>query len=81
MAENSSGQTPSQSDLMSWANNYGITHPVVADANFWEGFNYISTTGTNQIGLPNMQLLAPGLSVIEVNSVGYYPDFQQYLPN
>ena len=81
MAENNSGQTPSQSELMQWANTYGLTHPVVADGGFNTVFNYIGTTGTNSIGLPNMQLLAPGMSVIEVNAAGYFPDFQQYLPN
>ena len=34
MAENSAKQTPSVEDLKWWADQYGLTHPVVADANF-----------------------------------------------
>ncbi len=56
LGENNAGATPSQDELMEWAEEFGLNHPVVADeglsvtARFVEG---------NSIGLPSMDLLAP----------------------
>jgi hypothetical protein len=78
LGENNSSQTPSQSELMQWANSYGITHPVVADGdmngdgyNFDETINYLfaSPDFDGSFFLPNMQLLAPGLVVQASNTI------------
>ena len=34
LGENIAGQTPSQQELKQWADDFGVDHPVVADANF-----------------------------------------------
>ena len=70
ISENYDYQTPSQSDLMDWANTYGITHPVVVDAGFNETVQYLwaNPEFTGTIGLPNMQLLSSGMVVELSNS-------------
>ncbi|MEC7984288.1 MAG: hypothetical protein VX278_03935 [Myxococcota bacterium] len=52
---------------MEWANEYGSTHPVVADPNtaYTLEFIYASPTFDGYIYYPNMQLLSPG-RVIEI---------------
>ena len=82
IGENNYGQTPSQSDLMQWANTYGLTHPVVADPGFAETALYLSAdpnfNGT--FYLPNMQLLAQDRVVHISNGWAYLYDVQQVLP-
>ena len=82
MAENYNYQTPNQSDLMDWANSYGITHPVVADPDFNEAVQYLwaNPQFNGTIGLPNMQLISSGMvvemsnsSISEYQIVGYLP--------
>ena len=74
IAQNNSGAPPSQSDLQSWANSYGLTHPVLSDPNFdivvrflWANSGFDGT-----IGLPNVQLMSPGMVVHSTNQYGYY---------
>ena len=38
MGENDYGQAPSQSELMNWAQSYGLTHPVLQDTGFNVGW-------------------------------------------
>ena len=82
MAENSNYQTPSQSDLMDWANTYGITHPVVSDSGFNEAVQYLwaNPQFTGTIGLPNMQLLSSGMVVEFSNSWPSESDIVSFLP-
>ena len=80
IGENNSGGAPSQSDLQSWANQHGLTHPVLADPGFNEAWRYISTESSGSFFLPNKQILAPGMMIISVNESGV-ASFEQYLPN
>ena len=41
MAQNNNNQPPTESDLMGWANTYGITHPIVTDPDFGEAVQYL----------------------------------------
>jgi hypothetical protein len=75
-AQNSSSQTPSQADLESWADNFGITFPVLADSNWtvmrrWEQDNYI----------PSHTLLAPGMKVVKVDEKVSDADVEAILPD
>jgi len=57
MIENNDHVTPSVEDLADWADNYGMTFPVVADDGGTEFYKY--TTG----GLPTMVLLDRGMLI------------------
>ena len=82
IAENDNSQAPSQSDLMYWANTYGLTHPVVADPGFNETVQYLwaNPQFDGTIGLPNMQLLSPGMVVELTNSWPSESYIVSYLP-
>jgi hypothetical protein len=60
-SSNNSGATPSQEDLETWANTYGLSTPVLSDAKGasyrFEVDNYIPTTS----------LLGPGMEVLIVD--------------
>ena len=81
IGENNSGQTPSQSDLYLWANTYGLTHPVVADPGFDVTAQYLfaDPNFSGSFGLPNMQLLSPGMVVEMSNTWVSQSDFMPYL--
>ncbi len=57
MGENASGQSPSQDDLVAWAD--GHPYAVLGDPN-WS----VSNTGYVSGGIPAMSLLAPGAQVV-----------------
>ena len=82
IGENNYGQTPSQADLMSWANQFGITHPVVADPNFDQTAQYLfaDPNFNGSFGLPSMQLLGPLRVVYKSNTFVDNSDIQQVLP-
>ena len=65
LAENNSGQTPTQEDLESWAASYGSTHPLVADDGW--AVTYAYATGSS-IYLPTSHLIAPGAEVVARDS-------------
>lgn len=69
IAENNSSATPTVADLGYWADNFGLTFPVLSDGGFGISGNYIwadpGFEGT--IYMPNMQLIGPGMEVIAVN--------------
>ena len=67
MIENSSGGTPSVSELGSWAAEFGLTHPVMADPGVSTSYNYIGTEASGSFALPNLQLIGPGMEVLAVN--------------
>ena len=83
MAENSAKQTPSVEDLKWWADQYGLTHPVVADANFEVALRFLRADPgfTGNIGLPNLQLLSPGQLVESVGTYVQKEDVEAYLPD
>lgn len=76
--ENDSPAT--QEDAAEWANDYSLSFPVLADPNN-TGWNYIQTDPNIQgsYGLPNKQLLSPGLSVEIVNGGVSEGDFTPFL--
>ena len=82
IGENNYGQTPSQNDLMQWATQYNLTHPVVADPNFDETAQYLfgDPNFSGDFYLPNMQLLAPGRVVTISNGWVTQSNVQQVLP-
>ena len=66
-------------DAVQWANDYGLTFPVLADPSN-TGWNYIGTGNTGgSYGLPNAQLLSPGLKVEKVNGAGGFSE-SDFLP-
>ena len=63
-AETESGSTPTPADLTGWANNYGMTFPVVADpgaSKFWDIWAASYT--------PVNALIAPGGEVVTLDWV------------
>ena len=82
MAENSAKETPTVEDLKGWADTYGLTHPVVADAGFEVALRYLrASAGFNgNIGLPNLQLLSPGQKVELIDAYVQKEDVEEYLP-
>ncbi|MSP56359.1 MAG: hypothetical protein EXR69_12265 [Myxococcales bacterium] len=62
--ENNEGEVPSVEDLAEWAGTYGLTMPVLADA---ESIIYSFATG-GSIGLPYSVLLDRGAVVDEVGT-------------
>ena len=77
--ESNSGPA-TQNDAAIWANEYGLTFPVLADP-YNTGWNYISTdpSVSGGYGIPNSQLLSPGMWVEKVNGGVYQSDFMPYL--
>jgi len=69
-----------QEDAADWASQHGLNFPVLADPSN-TGWNYIQTDPSIQgsYGLPNSQLLAPGMEVIKVNGGVSHSDAEQYL--
>ena len=80
IGENNQGQAPSQADLQSWANDNGLTHPVLADGDInGDGYNFDITASylwggsptngfSGSFGLPNMQLLSSGMVIEHSNA-------------
>ena len=77
LGENSAGATPSQSELEDWANQFGLTHPVVADAGFGVTASFV-TGGT--IGLPSMDLIEAGGEIVKVDDWVDASDVEAHLP-
>ena len=74
LGENEGSSPPSLDDLRSWANEFGLTHPVVSDAgwgvsNRWPGA-YI----------PTQHLLGPGATVIVADTIVSEADIEANLP-
>ena len=77
MAENGSGVTPSVDELKSWANQYNLTHPVLADDGWVVTRSYIGNGG---IGLPTETLLASGMIVNRIDTWVQDSDIEALLP-
>jgi len=69
-----------QADAAQWASDYGLTFPVLADPNN-TGYNYLGTDPSisGSYGLPNSQLLSPGMKVEKVNGGVNPGDFTPFL--
>ncbi len=68
MAEDNTEQTPDTQDLQWWAEEYGITHPLVAD----DGWMTSWTHGYVSEGIPTYTLLAPGEEIVFVDEYSYW---------
>lgn len=77
LGENSFGNTPSQDELMQWADAFGIGHPVVADPGWGTTIRYIDGYS---IALPSMHLIAPGGEVLVRGGWVSEQQVQQNLP-
>jgi hypothetical protein len=66
MIENNQSRTPKVSELEDWADNYGLTMPVLADADL-QMWNYAD--GMSQVGLPFTVVLDRGV-VIDTTTSG-----------
>ena len=63
MIENNNGQTPSVSDLETWADRYSLTMPVLSDADQII-YDFASASGSGgSIGLPFTVVMKDGLVV------------------
>jgi hypothetical protein len=69
IAENNSSATPSVDDLEYWADNFGLTFPVLSDGGFGVSWTYMMHESDGTIYMPNMQLIGPGMEVLAVNEV------------
>jgi len=67
LAETYDEQVPQEADLMEWADLFGITHPVLADADFGITFSFI-TTGS--VGMPSMHIVRDGGIVTKIDIHG-----------
>ena len=68
ITENSENQVPSQDDLIYWADTYGLTMPVLADANqvMWSYAQGANMGGS--VGLPFTVVLDPGVDIYSTAS-------------
>ena len=85
LSENADYQPVDLEDLQEWAGTYGISHPVLQDTSSM-AWNYIQTglePGVGSYGLPNLQLLSPGMLVEITNGHGEVNTtaIESYLPN
>lgn len=62
-SENTDYETPSTEDLMDWAETYGLSTPVVAEASAVG--DYVS----GSYGIPYQILLGPGMVVLDSDGV------------
>ena len=76
VGENLQGTTPDVAGLQQWAQTFGLTHPVVADANWGVTVTYAGSS----FGLPSMDQLGPGAVVIRRNTWVTEPQIVSALP-
>ena len=76
LTENGDSAPPTQSDLASWANQYGQTFPVLSDGNWL--VNRFSRRGS--VSLPSISLLGEGAQVIIPDGDPEEADIMQALP-
>jgi hypothetical protein len=62
---------------MGWVDEYGLTHPVVADSGFGVTTRFVDGSS---IGLPSLSLLGPGAEVLIRNSWVSASDIESALP-
>ena len=66
-----------------WADDYGMTMPVLADSGYSLAYNYfMHEISGGSFYLPNQQLIGPGMEVLAVNSGGISDStIEAYLPD
>jgi hypothetical protein len=85
LTENYDQVPPNQAELQGWADEYGLTHPVVSD-----GERYIHSFGTKGTGpggtgppgvkFPSFTLLGPGAELLIVDKDITAADIEAALP-
>ena len=78
LGEDESGGTPGVENLETWADQYGQTFPVVADAGYGVVTRYVSG---GSIGLPSITLLGPGAEVVIADGYPQTADIEAVLPD
>lgn len=63
-AENENSEAPSVDEIAAWADQYGMTFPVLADPN-WA----INNRFEKDHGIPTQVLLAPGAKLVKVDAM------------
>lgn len=76
MGEDLSGNTPSAAQLTQWADTFGLTHPVVADAGWGVTMQYAGFSWS----MPSMHQLAPGGVVVRKKTVVSEAQIEAELP-
>jgi hypothetical protein len=72
-------QLGTQEEVESWANDFGLTHAVVFDGNNSIISSFLPQGGN--FGIPNVQVLSPGMKVEIVNEHGINPSqIEGWLP-
>ena len=60
-----------------WVSTHGLTHPVLDDS----GYDVIGRFISGSFGIPNVQVLSPGMQVQITNTNHVSPsDFEAWLP-
>ena len=79
IGENDMYQTPTPADLTSWADRFGLTHPLVADPDFNVTARFLAP-GSTSIGLPSMTLIGPGMKIHIADGFVQDSDIEALLP-
>ncbi len=69
-------------DLQEWADTYNLSHPVLQDTS-GVAWQYVQTgmpPGGGSYGLPNYQMLSPGMVVEVTNGYVGPSDIESHLP-
>jgi hypothetical protein len=77
LGENNNYETPSKAELEEWADEFGLSHPVVADDGMQVVFSYVEG---GSVGLPSFNLLAEGMEVVIADDWVDESDVQNNLP-
>jgi len=77
LGENDNYETPTRAELEEWADEFGLSHPVVADDGMQVVFSYVEG---GQVGLPSFNLLGEGMEVIKADDSVDEGDVQANLP-
>jgi hypothetical protein len=76
LAEDMESQSADQTDLQTWAEQFGLTHPVLADTGWGIGNRF-----EQDFGIPSVTLLKPGLVVHSVDQASVTTaDIEAILP-
>lgn len=77
LGEDLSGRAPGQSDLQGWADAFGLTHPVVADANWGVTARFLRSSS---FSIPTMSLLGAGAEVLARDTWVSETEIRNHLP-
>jgi hypothetical protein len=75
LAENNSGSAPTADELAGWADQHGLTIPVLSDSG-WA----LSNRFEQDYGIPTFSLLGPGMEVLAADDWGSEAMIPEALP-